>query len=145
MEPSDRRIGIRIDLELFLNQYIRDRPYRVLAANLSETGIFVQRVAPDPRSRPIVPGTAVGLELELPGTGEQIWARGEVCRETLGRSVRGSAVRFADMPRVHARLVREYCHQRRLERLDQLLDRIRRTGPPSARAARRLTSERLAS
>ncbi|HLU66221.1 MAG TPA: hypothetical protein VKZ63_08085 [Kofleriaceae bacterium] len=168
MEPSDRRIGIRIDLELFLNQYVRDRPYRVLAANLSETGIFVHRVsvadggAPRgaaaasswashaPQASATPPGTPVGLEIELPGTGEVIWARGEVCRESwgsrrtrvrggrswdssfgAGRSVRGTALRFADMPRAHARLVRDFCHQRRIERLDAILDRIRRM-PPSA-------------
>ena len=134
--PSDRRIGIRIDLELFLTQYIRDRPHRVLAANLSETGIYVHRVAPPPgragsaQLRHLTPGTPVGLELELPGTGEVIWARGEVCRESIGRTLHGSALRFADMARVHARLVRDFCHRRRLERLDALLSRIRRTPPP---------------
>jgi hypothetical protein len=38
----------------------------------------------------------------------------------------GSALRFADMPRVHARLVRDFCHQQRLQRLDAILARIRR-------------------
>jgi hypothetical protein len=125
--PSDRRIGIRVDLDLFLNQYIRDRPHRVLMANLSETGLYVHRVLPESQPHPLPSGTAVGLELELPGTGEVIWARGEVCREKRGQTVMGSALRFADMPRVHARLVRDFCHQRRLRRLDAILERIRRT------------------
>src|SRR5687767_11366666 len=124
--PSDRRIGIRIDLEVFLTQYVRDRPYRILSQNLSETGLYYRRVAPDHQVRLMPPGTAIGLELSLPGTGEIIWARGEVCRETWGRSVCGSAIRFADMPRVHARMVRDFCHQTRVARLDSLLDRIRR-------------------
>lgn len=165
MEASDRRIGIRVDLELFLTEYIRDRPFRVLSSNLSETGLYIHRVTPDPEISLVPPGTAVGIELELPGTGEVIWARGEVCRETWGRRrsapvrprrqglvpmpapgplasspspaslrpsavVCGAGVRFADMPRVHARMVRDFCHERRQARLDQLLDRIRRT-PPS--------------
>ncbi len=127
---SDRRIGIRIDLEVFFTQYIRDRPYRVLTSNLSETGIYYHRVSPDPQARLIPAGTPIGLEIALPGTGEVIWARGEVCRETWGRSVCGSAIRFADMPRVHARMVRDFCHQTRVARLDELLARVRRPRPP---------------
>ena len=165
MEPSDRRIGIRVDLEVFLTEYIRDRPFRVLSSNLSETGLYLHRVTPAPEVSLVPPGTAVGIELELPGTGEIIWARGEVSRETWSRRrapvghrpeprlvpmpsdgplapsashaphrssavVCGAGVRFADMPRVHARMVRDFCHERRQARLDQLLDRIRRT-PPS--------------
>ncbi|HUS68014.1 MAG TPA: PilZ domain-containing protein [Kofleriaceae bacterium] len=126
MEPSDRRIGMRIDLELFLNEYVRDRPYRVLAANLSETGLYFHRVSPDPAARLVPQGTPVGLELELPETGEVIWARGEICREAWGKTLRGTGVRFADMPRCHARLVREFCQQKRRDRLDALLERIRK-------------------
>ena len=127
---SDRRIGIRIDLEVFFTQYIRDRPYRVLTSNLSETGIYYHRVSPDQQARLIPAGTPIGLEIGLPGTGEVIWARGEVCRETWGRSVCGRAIRFSDMPRVHARMVRDFCHQTRVARLDQLLERVRRPRPP---------------
>lgn len=135
MEPSDRRIGFRVDLELFFTQYIRDRPHRVLGTSLSETGLYLHRVALDPDSRLLPSGTVVGLELELPGTGEVIWARGEVRRERPGRSVSGSGVRFADMPRVHARLVRDFCHERRLARLDELLARIRQPPVPPPRRA----------
>ncbi len=125
MEPSDRRIGFRVELELFLTQYIRDRPFRVLGTNLSETGLYVHRVALDPEARLLPSGTVVGLELELPGTGEVIWARGEICRERRDRALCGSGVRFADMPLIHARMVRDFCHERRRARLDGLLDRIR--------------------
>ena len=125
MDPSDRRIGMRIDLEMFLTEYVRDRPFRVLAANLSETGLYFHRVAADPAAQLVPAGTPVGLELELPGSGEVIWARGEVCREAWGRTLRGTGVRFADMPRCHARMVREYCHQKRRDRLDGLLAKIR--------------------
>jgi len=125
MEPSDRRIGVRVDLELFLTQYVRDRPYRVMSTNLSETGVFVHRVALG--GEPALPaGTVVGLELELPETSEVVWARGQVCRDSWGRQIAGTGVRFADMPRVHARLVRDYCHHQRRLRLDSMLDRIRK-------------------
>jgi hypothetical protein len=135
MEPSDRRIGFRVDLELFFTQYIRDRPFRVLGTNLSETGLFLHRVSLDPQASLMPAGTVVGLELELPGTGEVIWARGEICRERRARAVFGSGVRFADMPRVHARLVRDFCHERRRQRLDALLERIRNPPVPPPRRA----------
>lgn len=128
MQSSDRRIGFRVELELFLTQFIRDRPFRVLSTNLSETGLFVHRVELEPGAAPLAAGTVVGLELELPGTGEVIWARGEVCRERRSRTLSGTGVRFADMPLVHARLVRDFCHERRCQRLDALLARIR--NPP---------------
>lgn len=133
MEPSDRRIGFRVELEVFFTQYIRDRAYRVLSTNVSETGIYAHRVALDPSAVLLPAGTILGLELELPGTGEVIWARGEVCRERPGRSVCGSGIRFADMPRVHARMVREFVHERRRARLDALLERIRNPPVPPPR------------
>ena len=48
----------------------------------------------------------VGLEFELPGTGEVIWARGAVCHERRGGPLTSAGVRFDAMPRVHARLGR---------------------------------------
>ncbi len=130
MEPSDRRIGFRVELDLFLTQFIRDRPFRVLSSNLSETGVYLHRVALEPDAPALPAGTVVGLELELPGTGEVIWARGEVRRERLARSVCGSGVRFADMPRVHARMVRDFCHEQRRGHLAALLGRIRQRHVP---------------
>jgi c-di-GMP-binding flagellar brake protein YcgR len=125
MEPSDRRIGFRVDLDLFLTQFIRDRPFRVLSSNLSETGLYLHRVALSDDQPALPAGTVVGIELELPGTGETIWARGEVRRERVARSVCGSGVRFAEMPRVHARMVRDFCHEQRRDHLAALLGRIR--------------------
>ncbi len=135
MEPSDRRIGFRVDLDLFLTQFIRDRPFRVLSSNLSETGVYLHRVALGPDTPALPAGTVVGLELELPGTGETIWARGEVRRERVARSVCGSGVRFADMPRVHARMVRDFCHEQRSGHLATLLGRIRQRHVPPPRRA----------
>jgi c-di-GMP-binding flagellar brake protein YcgR len=137
MEPSDRRIGFRVDLDLFLTQFIRDRPFRVLSSNLSETGVYLHRVALGPDEPALPAGTVVGIELQLPGTGETIWARGEVRRERVARSVCGSGVRFAEMPRVHARMVRDFVHEQRRGHLATLLGRIRerhlapRTIPPA--------------
>jgi c-di-GMP-binding flagellar brake protein YcgR len=129
----DRRIGLRVPIELFVNQYIRERPYRSLVADLSETGLRLARVAlPGPG---VEPAHVIGLELDLPGTGEVIWARGEVCHEVRGGVLTSSGVRFGAMAKAHARLVREFCHHRRRERLASMLDRVRRPPLPTGRSA----------
>jgi c-di-GMP-binding flagellar brake protein YcgR len=131
MHVRDRRIGLRVPLEIFVNQYIADRPCRALTTNVSETGIHLTRVTL-PR-RPAAAERLVGLELELPGTGEVIWARGEICYQQRGGALTATGVRFDAMPRIHARLVRDFCHERRRSRLAAMLDRVR-TPAAAARA-----------
>ena len=122
----DRRLGFRVDLEFFLNQYVRDRPFRVLSTNLSETGIYLNRTHLPPGSTPLAETTTVGLEFELPGTDEIIWARGEICHEQSDPYFRGSGIRFTGIPTIHARMLRDYCIEARRERLSALLERIHR-------------------
>ncbi len=124
MLANDRRMGFRVPVEMFLNQYIADRPYRAMAGNLSETGVLLNRVKSTPgglRERERV----IGLEFELPGTHESIWARGEICSQGRDRFFQTDRVRFTAMPRVHARMLRDYCIEARREHLGGLLGRIR--------------------
>jgi len=123
MATRDRRLGFRVPLELFLTQYVRDRPVRSLACNLSDTGIYLQSVS----LSGVLAATdgPIGLEFELPGTGEVIWARGEVCYADGDDMVAGTGIRFTGIPTVHARLIRDYCIERRRTHLGQLLARIR--------------------
>ena len=118
----DRRLGYRVPLEMFLNEYVQDRAHRALTVNISETGIYLNKViAPIERTNKVV-----GLEFELPGTGEMIWARGEIAYDQLDDYFHGQGVRFTGMPRVHARMLRDYCIEKRRAQLGDLLDRIRR-------------------
>lgn len=118
----DRRLGYRVPLEMFMNEYMQDRAHRALTVNISETGIYVNKVVA-PVSRPT---KVVGLEFELPGTGETIWARGEICYDSLDDYFHGQGIRFSAMPRIHAKLLRDYCIEKRRAQLGDLLDRIRR-------------------
>src|SRR5689334_10760136 len=78
---ANRRIDPRLRLQLYLNQYIKDRPYRALAMDISESGLAVQKL-----TEPIVPhAQVIGLELELPGTNETIWAAAEPRFDSVGR------------------------------------------------------------
>jgi hypothetical protein len=124
MTSQDRRLGNRISLEMFMNEYMNDRPHRALTVNISESGLYVNKVLGSLTRRSRV----VGLEFELPGTGDVIWARGEICYDTLDDRFHGEGIRFTGMPKVHARLIRDYCIERRRERLGALLERIRKAG-----------------
>ena len=123
MTSHDRRLGFRVPLEMFMNEYVQDRAHRALTVNISETGIYLNKVI-TPLSRNT---RVVGLEFELPGTGEVVWARGEICYDALDDYFHGQGVRFTGMPKLHARILRDYCIEKRRAQLGELLDRIRRS------------------
>jgi hypothetical protein len=100
-----------VRVEIFLNQYIRDLPFRSLAMNLSPTGLLVQRlveVVPAPRCR------TVALELELPGTGEVVWARAETRFDFLGDHFHTTGLCFSGIANKHLRLLRDFVWEKRL-------------------------------
>ncbi len=112
---SDRRADPRIRTEMFLNQYVREQPYRALATNLSPTGLFLQKLAmPMTRHAP-----SVGLEFELPGTGEIIWAGAECRFDAVGSDFHLTGLRFTAMARKHERLIHDYVREKEwmLERM----------------------------
>src|SRR4030095_12023145 len=89
--PSDRRSDPRLGLQVFLNQYVRDSAYRAVALDISEAGLAIQKL-----TEPIVLSSRiVGLELELPGTREVIWASAESRFDRVGRDFHVSGLRFA--------------------------------------------------
>jgi hypothetical protein len=130
MISHERRLGARIPLEIFMNEYLHDRPHRALTVNISETGVYVHKVASSFNRR----NRVVGLEFALPGVPELIWARGEICYDTFDDHLHGQGIRFTGMPRTYARLLRDYCIEKRREQLAQLLDRIRHSRVAAAAA-----------
>ncbi len=124
MVSRDRRLGFRVPLDIFLNQYYKEKQFRALTTNVSDTGLHLQLVK-SPWTRVAELSPTVGLEFELPGTGESIWARGEVCYERVDPYFRTVGIRFTAMPRIHARMVRDFCVETRRTRLGDLLARIR--------------------
>jgi hypothetical protein len=104
-----------------VTSYVHDRPVRALAANLSDSGISMSAIsmlAPPP-------GLVVGLELELPGIPDSIWASGQICYRTDDRMASGLGVRFVAMARSQARMIRDFCIEMRRKNLGSLLARIR--------------------
>ena len=118
---QDRRLGFRIPFEGMVTSYVRDRPVRGLASNLSDSGINVSAIsmlAPPP-------GLVVGLEIDLPGTSDSIWASGRICYRKDDRLASGLGVRFLAMAGSHARTIRDFCVEMRRHHLGSLLARIR--------------------
>lgn len=124
MLSRDRRLGFRVPVEIFLNQYIRDRPFRALTANISDTGIHLHTPERRKKTRSFEP-TPVTLEFTLPGCDEIIWAAGEVCSSEVDGMVSHTGVRFTAMASAHARMIRDYCVEARRSQLGSLLSRIR--------------------
>ena len=105
--PDDRRITPRFPLRTYMNQYVRDEAYQALALDVSETGLAIRKpTAPIPHTR------VVGLELELPGTSEVIWASAEPRFHSVGAREHFSGLHFLGMARKHERLIRDYVRER---------------------------------
>ncbi len=110
-------------MEIFLNEYVHDRAHRAMTVNLSETGVYVNRVlTPMLRSSKVI-----SLEIDVPELGERIWTRGEICHDTFDEYFHGQGIRFTGMAKMHSRLLRDYCVEKRQNHLHALLQRVRRS------------------
>jgi len=107
---------------MFLNEYVRDRLHRCVSTDISESGLYVHKLIAPRDRRP----QALQLEFELPGTGEVIWARGEVAYEEYDEYFHGTGVRLTGIAHLHARMLRDYVREKRKAQLLDLLDQIRR-------------------
>lgn len=118
---QERRLGYRIPFETMVTSYVHDRPIRGLAQNLSDSGLSMSAIA----MLAPPPGLVVGLEIELPGCEDSIWASGQVCYRKADRLAAGLGVRFLAMARSQARMIRDFCIEARRRDLGSLLARVR--------------------
>lgn len=123
MGSYNRRLAARIPLQMLLNEYIKDEPHRALSFNVSEEGIFVNRLRLKEVARE---SPVVGLEFELPGTSETVWARGEVIFDQTDEFFQSTGIRFSGMAQRHQRLVRDFVLEHQARQLRDILTRIRR-------------------
>ena len=125
MLSRDRRLRFRVPVEMYLDQYICERRYRGLTTGISETGLSLRTAFPA-GSIHRIPGrrampNSVSLEFELPGTGESIWARGELWREERDAFAISRGIRFTAMAVAHARLLHDFCIETRRSRLGSII------------------------
>jgi hypothetical protein len=135
MHPN-RRDDRRVPLHCFVTEYVGERAHRALVTNVSEHGIRVQRLlGPGGRHSRVVQ-----IELELPGTQETIWAKGETRHDELEiapfgpvglgptTTLHSSGIHVVALASRHARLMRDYVFElRRRHMRDVLLRSARRT------------------
>ena len=110
-------------MDLYLNEYVKDRLHRCMATNLSENGLYINKLVTQLPRRP----DGLQLEFELPGTSETIWARGEIAYEKRENYFHGTGVRLSGMANFHTRLLRDYIWEHKRQHLRMLLTQIRQT------------------
>lgn len=119
--PMNRRYDHRVAVDMFLTEYVNDRPRRAFASNVSERGITVARaVGPVDRPTPMVQ-----VEFRLPGTSDTIWAGGEVRYDALDPYFHSSGLFLYAIARPQATLLRDYVMEMRTHYLRDVLERIR--------------------
>ena len=106
---ADRRISPRFPVSANLNEYIQDRACPAMALDVSLAGLAIRKL-----SAPRLHHTGVvGLEVQLPGTNEVIWASAEPRFHAVGHRFQLSGLLFLDMARKHRRLLHDYVGERR--------------------------------
>ena len=103
---SDKRNNRRVPLDIYLNKYISGVPYMTRSSDISEEGLNLAHLI-----EPQQIGKRVGLQFQLPGSEEVIYAEGEVVREWVGSSGtsnHGSGVRFTLLTERHRRMIDTY-------------------------------------
>jgi hypothetical protein len=132
VRPRRERRDDRVPLEMFLNQYVDDRLHRAVTTNVSPTGLYVNRVLGGLPRLLTRDSRFVQLEFELPGTGEIIWARGEVRRDELELDagaepgpIHGAGIHLVDIAQGHQQLLREWVLERKWKRLHQMFQLVK--------------------
>jgi hypothetical protein len=101
---GNRKSG-RAPLDIFLNKYVAGVPYMARSSDISTDGLGLARLI-----EPSHAGKRVGLQFQLPGSEEVIYAEGEVVREWVHNGAREkNGVRFTLLTERHRRMIRDYC------------------------------------
>ena len=100
---SNQRKKARAPLDVYLNKYVGGVPYMARANDISADGLSLAHLIEPQHHR-----KRVGLQFQLPGTDEVIYAEGEIVREWLGDSTEGSGVRFTLLTERHRRMIESY-------------------------------------
>lgn len=103
---SEKRKAKRAPLDIYLNKYMGGVPYMSRAADISQEGVSLARLL-----EPQHAARRVGLQFQLPGSEEIIYAEGEVVREWVESATakrQHSGVRFTLLTERHKRMIDAY-------------------------------------
>ena len=105
---ADRRQAERVPAVFAVKKSVGRTVQLCQAENINESGMSMKR----PRGTFIVPRTEVDLTFSLPGSAEEISARGMVVHDVVAGSFRRTGVRFIAVRPEHAQLLAGYCRRR---------------------------------
>ncbi len=102
---SDKRKQPRVNLDIYLNKYVAGVPYMARTSDISRDGVGLAHLI-----EPNMAGRRVGLQFQLPGSEEVIYAEGEIVREwaDVDNSEEGSGVKFTLLTERHRRMIDQY-------------------------------------
>ncbi len=106
--PEDRRLAERVPAVFAVKKAIGPNVQLCQAEDITPSGMTMKR----PRGTFIVPRTEVDLEFSLPGSQEEISARGVVVHDVVAGSFRRTGVRFIAVRPEHAQMIAGYCRRR---------------------------------
>lgn len=115
------RLDHRVPVDMFLTEYVDDRPRRAYASDVSEHGLHVARaILPDILATPVVQ-----LEFRLPGTSDTIWAGARVRYDAVDPYFHSSGLWLFAIAGAHERLMCDFVRETRAARLRAMLEQIR--------------------
>jgi len=101
---AEKRRRARAPLDVYLNKYVGGVPYMARCKDISRDGLQLAHLI-----EPSLGAKKIGLQFQLPGSEEVIYAEGEVVREWVGSDAAdGSGVKFTLMTRRHQELIEQY-------------------------------------
>ncbi len=102
---TNHRKQNRVPLDIYLNKYMAGVPYMARTSDISREGVGLSHLL-----EPSLAGRRVGLQFQLPGSEEVIYAEGEVVREwaDLDHAEEGSGVRFTLLTERHRRMIDQF-------------------------------------
>lgn len=105
LSSSDRRASARTPAVFAVKKSLAGRVQLCQAEDITPGGITIRR----PRGLSMRPATEVSLAFALPGSQEEIAAKGVVMNDGVVGSFRRTGVRFLALVPAHAQLIAAYC------------------------------------
>jgi len=103
---KEKRKTGRAPLDIYLNKYVSGVPYMARTSDIGPEGVSLAHLI-EPQHQ----GRKVGLQFQLPGSSEVIYAEGEVVREWAASRAEGSGVRFTLLSERHRRMIGAFVEQ----------------------------------
>ncbi len=99
----EKRHNRRVPLDVYLNKFIKGVPFMVRARDISPDGIYLTQLL-----EPIADDERIGVQFQLPGTKEVIYAEGEIVSDIERGASHGNGIRFTLITDYHRKLIKRY-------------------------------------